>query len=426
MPRFVVPAAGALALAVTALLFGACAKSGNEAAKAPPPTTIAVAKAAREDLTRDLVLTADFKPFQEVELMAKVSGYVRAIHVDIGDRVRKGELIALLEVPEMADDLARAKSALKRSEAEASRARDELKHAQSLHDIAHLSYTRLAEVAARRAGLVAQQEIDDAKSKSLSTEAQVDAARSGLEAANQQIDVSRGALERVKTMLDYARVTAPFSGVVTKRFADVGSMIQAGTASQTQAMPLVRLADNSVLRLILPVPESAVPTIHIGQRVEVRISSLKRSVSGSVTRFANSVAVGTRTMDTEVDVQNPDLSIIPGMFAEVRLVLDQHKGALAVPIASVDQGGTEAASGQPKAAGTQPAHAGRVLVVTPGNLIEIRQVTLGLETANEAEVLTGLKEGDLVVVGGRAGLQAGQKVQPKVTTVGGAPSQDGH
>jgi RND family efflux transporter MFP subunit len=298
--------------------------------------------------------------------------------------------------------------------AEAARARDELKHAQSLHDIANLSYTRLAEVDARRAGLVAQQEIDDAKSKALTTEAQVDASRSGLEAANQQIDVSRGALARVKTMLDYARVTAPFAGIVTKRFADVGSMIQAGTASQSQAMPLVRLFDSYVLRLILPVPESAVPTIHIGQHVEVRIPSLKRSVSGSVTRFANSVSVGTRTMDTEVDVQNTDLTIIPGMFAEVRLVLDQHKGALAVPISAVDQGGDQSSTNQQRDA----ARTGRLLVVTPANLIEIRTVTLGLETANKAEVLTGLKEGELVVIGGRSGLQGGQKVRPKMTTMG--------
>jgi RND family efflux transporter MFP subunit len=413
MPRFFVPGATVLALAAFLVFFSACAKSGSETAKAPP-TTIAVAKAAREDLIRNLVLTAEFKPFQEVEVMAKVSGFVRAINVDIGDRVSKGELIAMLEVPEMKDDLDRAKATLKRSMAEAARARDELKHAQSLHDIANLSYTRLAEVDARRAGLVAQQEIDDAKSKALTTEAQVDASRSGLEAANQQIDVSRGALARVKTMLDYARVTAPFAGIVTKRFADVGSMIQAGTASQSQAMPLVRLYDSYVLRLILPVPESAVPTIHIGQHVEVRIPSLKRSVSGSVTRFANSVSVGTRTMDTEVDVQNTDLTIIPGMFAEVRLVLDQHKGALAVPISAVDQGGDQSSTNQQRDA----ARTGRLLVVTPANLIEIRTVTLGLETANKAEVLTGLKEGELVVIGGRSGLQGGQKVRPKMTTMG--------
>ena len=87
-------------------------------------------------------------------------------------------------------------------------------------------------------------------------------------------------MQKVKTMMDYTRVTAPFAGVITKRYADTGSMIQAGTASQTQAMPVVRLSENSLLRLILPVPESAVPTVHIGQQVEVRVPTLNRSFPG--------------------------------------------------------------------------------------------------------------------------------------------------
>ncbi len=227
----------ALTLVITALFMTSCTKSGKEAAKAIQPPTVAVAKAGVEDLSRDLNMTAELRPFQEIEVMAKVAGYVKAMHVDIGDRVKKGQLLAVLEVPEMADDMARATSALKGSEAEAARARDELRRAQSVNDIAHLSYTRLAEVAAKRPGLVAQQEIDDARGKDLSTQAQVAAARSSVESANQQIQVSRAMLGRVKTMLDYTRVTAPFAGVITKRFADVGAMIQAGTASQTQAMP---------------------------------------------------------------------------------------------------------------------------------------------------------------------------------------------
>jgi RND family efflux transporter MFP subunit len=363
------------------------------------------------------------KPFQEIEVMAKVAGYVKAMYVDIGDRVKKGQLLAVLEVPEMADDMTRATSALRGSEAEAARARDELRRAQSVNDIAHLSYTRLAEVAAKRPGLVAQQEIDDAKSKDLTTQAQVAAARSSLDSANEQIHVSRAALARVKTMLDYTRVTAPFSGVVTKRFADIGAMIQAGTASQTQAMPLVRLSDNSMFRVIVPVPESAVPTVHVGQQVDVRIPTLNRSFSGKVTRFANKVASSTRTMDTEIDVANTNMVMVPGMYAEVRLNLDRRKGVLAVPVSAVDLAGSEP-SKQPKETDTAPATArtGRVMVVTPANRIEIRSVSLGLETANKIEVLTGLKDGELVVVGGRSGLQAGQEVHPKVTTIGGAPS----
>jgi RND family efflux transporter MFP subunit len=351
--------------------------------------------------------------------MAKVAGYVKVIYVDIGDNVKKGQLLAVLEVPEMANDMARATSTLKMSEAEAARARDELRRAQSFNDIAHLSYTRLAEVASKRPGLVAQQEIDDARSKDLSTQAQVAAARSSVESANEQIQVSRAALARVKTMLDYTRVTAPFPGVVTKRFADVGAMIQAGTASQTQAMPLVRLSQNNLLRIIVPVPESAVPAIHIGQQVEVRVPTIKSSFLGKVTRFADKVATSTRTMDTEIDVPNTNMIMVPGMYAEVRLNLDRRRGALAIPLSAVDLSGSDI-SQRPK--GTDTGRSGNVMVVTPGNRIEIRSVSLGLETANKIEVLTGLKDGDLVVIGGRSSLQAGQEVRPKVTAMGGAPS----
>ncbi len=236
MSRFVALAAYTMAIAITVLFVAACSKTGSE----KTAVTVAVAKAAVEDLSRDLSLTAELRPFQEIEVMAKVAGYVKAIYVDIGDRVKKGQLLAVLEVPEMADDLTVGK--------------DELRRAQAAHDIADLSFKRLSQVAAQRPGLVAQQEIDDARSRDLVAEAQVAAARA--------------ALGRIKTMLDYSRVTAPFDGVVTKRYADIGSMIQAGTASQTQAMPLVRLSENSMLRLIVPVPESAVPTVHIGQQVD--------------------------------------------------------------------------------------------------------------------------------------------------------------
>ncbi len=421
MPRLVVPAARAVAFATIFMFVAACSKTGGEnsdAAKARQAQTVAVAKVAVESLSRDLSLTAEFRPFQEVEILAKVAGYVKVIYVDIGDLVKKGQLLAILEVPELADDLARGKATLKRGEAEAARAREELRRSQATHDIADLSFTRLSQVAAQRPGLVAQQEIDDARSKDLVAEAQVAAARSNIEAANEQISESQAALGRFKTMLDYARVTAPFNGVVTKRYADTGSMIQAGTASQTQAMPLVRLSENSLLRLIVPVPESAVPTVHVGQQVDVRVPTLNRVFSGKVVRFASKVTESTRTMDTEIDVPNPELILVPGMYAEVRLNLDHRDNVLAIPVTAVDLAIGEA-SQQPK--GGANSNSGQVMVVSPGNRIEVRHLFLGLETANKVEVLSGLKEGDLVVIGGRASLQAGQEVQPKVTTVGRAP-----
>jgi RND family efflux transporter MFP subunit len=230
-----------------------------------------------------------------------------------------------------------------------------------------------------------------------------------LAAAEEQVNVNSADTQRVKTMMDYTRVTAPFTGVVTKRYADTGSMIQAGTASQTQAMPVVKLSENSLLRLILPVPESAVPTVHIGQQVEVRVPTLNRSFPGRVARFVEKVSLATRTMDTEVDVPNPSLVLIPGMYAEVNLTLDRRAKVLAIPVMAVDMDNSDA---QPGA-----AQIGQVLIVTPNNRVEKRKVTLGIESSNNVEVRSGLNEGDSVVLSGRSTLQPGREVRPKVTTM---------
>jgi RND family efflux transporter MFP subunit len=394
-------------LAAGAFLTASCGRDRPVEAHstdAPDIPTVAVAEAAPENLERGLVLTAEFRPFQEIDVMAKVAGYIKQINVDVGDRVRQGQLLATLEIPEMADDLARAGAAVERSQADVKRARDELSRAQSAHDIAHLSFERLSSVAERRPSLVAQQEIDDAHSKDLVAEAQVSAARSALEAASEQVHVNSAELKKVGTLIEYTKVTAPFTGVITRRYADTGAMIQAGTASQTQAKAVVRLSENSLLRLILPVPESAVPTVHIGQQVEVRVPTLSRSFAGRVARFADKVSLATRTMDTEVDVPNSNLVLIPGMYAEVDLTLARHNSALAIPVMAVDLDGSS-------------EHSGRVMVITPNRTVEVRKVGLGIETVNKIEVLSGLNEGDLVVLSGRPGLRQGQEVRPKRTSL---------
>lgn len=370
---------------------------------------VAVARVKSCDLSHDIVLTAEFKPYQEVDVMAKVAGFVKAINVDIGDRVRSGQLLATLEVPEMQDELAHAEAAVQRAQADVTHANDELQRTKAAQEIAALSYNRLAAVARTQPGLVAQQEVDDAHSKDLAAKAQVSAAQSAIAAATEQVRVNEADVAKIKTLMGYTQVTAPFDGVITKRYADKGSMIQAGTASQTQAMPLVRLSQNSLLRLILPVPESAVPTVHIGQQVEVRVPTLHRSFPGKVVRFEDKLSLETRTMDTEVDVSNPDMLLIPGMYAEVDLRLAQRNEVPSIPLTAVDTDSTNAS-------------AGRVMVVTPNGRVEPRRVQLGLETADLVEVRSGLNEGDLVVIGNRSTLQPGEEVRPKLTTIGAAGS----
>ncbi len=390
-----------LACAFALALMTACNRGGKpvEANSASDVPTVAVAKAVRESMSRDLVLTAEFKPFQEIDVMAKVAGYVKQIDFDIGDRVKQGQLLAVLEVPEMVNDLARGQATLDRSMAEVRKAQEELQRAQSGHEMSHLQYSRLASVSKDRPGLVAQQEVDDAHSRDLVAESQIAAARSSISAADEQVKVAQAELDKIRTLQNYTRVTAPFAGVITKRYANTGSMIQAGTASQTQAMPLARLSEARLLRLILPVPESAASQIRTGTVVEVRVPSLNRSFEGRVARTSGRVAADTRTLETEVDVQNPSLALMPGMYAEVNLVLEHRDAAVSIPSSAV--AGSEAQR--------------TVYVVGGDNKLDVRPVTLGFEASGRTEVRGGVNEGEWVVIGNRSQLARGQQVIPKET-----------
>jgi RND family efflux transporter MFP subunit len=394
------------AIVIGVAAMASCGRSaGTETThSAPDLPTVAVVQATRIDLSTGLVLTAEFEPFQEVDVMAKISGFIKQIKVDIGDRVQEGQLLATLEIPEMQDDLTRAEASVDEANAELATARDELQRAESAHDMAHLSYSRVLDVSRKERGLVPQQDVDEAHSRDLVAEAQVSAAKSHITACEQRIRVSQAEQSRFKTLYQYAVITAPFTGVVTKRYANSGSLIQAGTASQTQAMPVIRLSENSLLRLALPVPESAVPLIHLGEPVDVRVSALHRSFPGRVARFSDQVDQSTRTMKTEVDVPNPTLTLVPGMYAEVDLVTEQRKHVLSVPVEAVDGSGKTT----------------RVFTVQPSGAIQIVPVGLGIETARQVEIRSGdLKDGDDVVVGSRSGLQDGNKVQPKVIRLAG-------
>ena len=376
----------------------ACAPtdSGNEnrASTAESMLVVPTVKVTRMDLTSDLVLTAEFEPFQQIDVMAKVSGYVRSIKVDIGDRVREGQVLAVLEIPEMEDDLTRAAASIDQAQAEIATASQELKRAEATHELAHLSYTRIADVLKREPGLVPQQEVDEAHSRDVVAEAQIATAKAVLHTAEQKSRVASADRGRVQTLNKYMTITAPFEGVVTKRYANTGSMIQAGTASQTQAMPLVQLSQNTLLRLILPVPESAVSHVRVGETIQLRVTSIGKTLTGRVARFAERIQPSTRTMDTEVDVPNPTLLLVPGMYAEVDLRIDERRGVLSVPLEAVDRSTPDA----------------RVFKVDKG-IIHVVPVTVGLETDQRAEVRSGLRDGDLVVIGRHAGLKDGQAVQ---------------
>ena len=360
-------------------------------------STVAVVRVEPHDIASTLKIAGEFKPFQNVDVHAKVAGYIRNINVDVGDRVRQGQTLAVLEVPELSAQLAGADAAVRRSQEEIRRAKSTVRRAQSVHSAAHSAYIRLNEAATSRSGLVAQQEIDDIQAKDLEAEAQVATAEAEQAAAQQQFEIAQANQQQYKALENYSRIVAPFTGVITNRYADTGALIQAGTSSSTQAMPVVRLAQTSKLRLVLSIPESIAPSIHLGDPVKVLVQALNRDIEGKVSRFADSLDQQTRTMETEIDFDNHSGLLIPGMYAETVLTMQARKNILTVPLTAVMRNGMDVA----------------VRIVNDQNLIEERHIQLGSDDGTRAEVLAGLKQNDRVVIGNSSQFVKGQKVLPQ-------------
>jgi len=357
----------------------------------------AIVRVAPRPLGNTLTIAGEFKPLQDAEVHAKVAGYIRNINVDVGDHVKAGQVLAVLEVPELAAELSGADAAVRRSEEEIRRAQSDVNRAQSAHAAAHSGYARLKQASDARAGLVAQQEIDDSQAKDLESEAQVSSAEAQLSVARQQLGVAQANQKQYYALANYSRITAPFAGVITARLADTGALIQGGTSASSGAGPVVRLAEVSKLRLVLPVPESAAAQIHLGDPVKERIQALNQDFQGKVSRFADSLDRQTRTMETEVDFANKDGRLIPGMYAEATLSLAKNASELCVPLEAVARNDNEAT----------------LLVVNKNNEIEERKIKLGFEGEAYVQVLSGVAEGDRVVIGSRSQFHPGQKVQPK-------------
>jgi len=360
--------------------------------------TVAVTKVARKTLKRTITLSSELVPFQEIDVYAKESGYVKKLYVDYGSRVKEGQLMAILEIPELEAQLQEDQGEVKNATDEVARAQHMLKRYQAMYKPIHLEYTRVNGVFESKPGLVAQQEVDDAQAKDLAAASQVDAGEAALEAAQGKLAASQSKLVHDQALFAYARITAPFAGVVTQRYANLGTLMQGGTSSSTQAMPLVRLSQDDLFRLVIPVPESSVRYIRVGDPVDVLVPALNRRFPGKVIRFSVDVREDTRTMHTEVDVPNPDRLLVPGMYAEASLTLEARDNVLAMPLEAVNHVG------------------GQIMayIVSPENKVEVRALTLGVQTSTDAEVVSGVADGEMVIVGDRSGLVAGETVRPQV------------
>ena len=349
---------------------------------APPP--VAVARVNRESLTQTLTVAAEFRPYQQVALHARVGGFLQSISVDCGDRVSEGQVLAQLDAPELRSEERKAEAAYLASQQEVLRADAAYRDLESAGQ-------RLLEVSKQRQNLVAQQEMDNALSKSA-------AAQAALAVSKQRVKECAADFDKAKAMAAYTTVTAPFPGIITKRFYDPGALIPSSAAAGSKP-PLVEMAEVSRLRLEFPVPASAVPWVRVGARATITVSSIGAVFEGSVSRFSGLIERSTRTMLTEIEVDNAKGLLTPGMYASVTLVLKESRDAKVVPCQALFGGENR-----------------HVFFVGPLGVLEERAVATGLQTAAKAEILSGLETGDMVVVGSRSGLLPGRKVTPQVVS----------
>jgi RND family efflux transporter MFP subunit len=387
-----------IALLVT--LMGGCGSGGKADANNPENAPrVPVVKVSRGNLTDKLEIASEFQPYQEINVYAKVSGYIRKLYVNWGAHVTQGQLLAVLEIPELQQQIQVDEAGVRRSEQDLARYKEDLSRAESSYTVAHLSFTRLADVQKARPELVAQEEVDIAEGKDREASAGVSGAKDGVSASEQALLESKASLEKDKAMYAYANITAPFTGVVTEIDAYTGALLPAGTSSNKGDQALCRLSQNDLLRLVIPVPERAVGEVHVGDTVAVHVSTTDQTFDGKIVRFSDQIDTATRTMHTEIDVPNPKYALVAGMYATVQIPLRAVQNVLTVPVQAVETSGE---------------NHGSVLVVNGNNKIEKRDITIGLQSATEAEIVAGLTEGEMVVYGEQSQYAAGELVQPRV------------
>jgi RND family efflux transporter MFP subunit len=376
-------------------------RHGSEPANAVGATSTndapsaAVATVQLRPAVSSITVPGIFQAYQDVLIHAKVSGYVKQIFVDIGDQVHTGQVLAILEIPELNAQVDSAEAAVTRDRSEIERTSHDVSRAVAIHAAQHSEYARLQMASTKLPGLVAQQELDDKQAQDLSSEAQVDAAKSGYAAAQAKMSEDVATLEHFKALQAYSYVRAPFDGVVTFRYADTGALIAAGTDESTNAMPIVRLAQSGLLRLRMPVPESDADYMRIGGPAVVRVQATGETINTKIVRFTRSMNRSTRTMLTEVDIPNKDLHLAPGMYADTTFPLQRDGKAMMLPIDAIVEG-------------DQPY----VLIVDDTNHVVKSPVVLGIQGPNFYQVISGVKVGDRVIVGNQSDYQPGQVVSP--------------
>jgi RND family efflux transporter MFP subunit len=355
--------------------------------------TVAVAHPKMGALQNEVVLPGNIQAFIDSPIFARASGYLKKWYADIGARVKAGQTLAEIDAPELDQQVRQAQSAVEQAKAALDQTQANLVQGKANAELARVTAQRWSNLVAK--GVVSKQENDQYQAQFHAQEANVDALEKGIAAARGSVGAAEANLSRLQEMRGFETVKAPFDGVITARNTDIGALVNAGMGGAAQE--LFHIAATAKLRVYLNVPQiysqSAVP----GIPAELTLSEFPgRRFHGKLVRTADSMDSGTRTLLTEVDVDNPTGELKPGAYAEVHLTIPAGMPSVVVPVGAI----------------LFRSEGLRVGVVRDGNKVALVPVILGKDYGTEVEVLSGIRPEDLVIMNPADSLTSGSVVRP--------------
>src|SRR3984893_6247455 len=379
-----------------------------------PPLVNATA-VKRAAASTELLLPGNVTPITEAYIFARAAGYLKQRYVDIGDRVRAGQKLADIEAPDLDQQVSQGRAALAQAQGQLGQAQAMLQQLIATRDLAEITWQRYKVLTAD--GAVSRQDGDNQSTAAKTAEANVVAQQKTVRAAEAYVRASEATLDRLLALQGYERITAPFDGFITARNVDVGGVISAtgstlGPARSNAAGPsdvpsggeIFRLAEIRKLRILIAVPQTNAPGIRVGQTATVAVQQIPNlSFKGNVTRTSSSLDAQSRTLLTEVDVDNLNGVLLPGMYAMVSFTTDRVDPPFLVPDAALvvkSSGPVLAVLLPPTSDELQKARAEGLDPVTLARVkrVHFQTVALGRDYGIELEVLNGLKVGQEVVV----------------------------
>ena len=377
----------------------AASPSPVKSTTADSPARVEVVRPRRVTVAQRLQTNATLEAFEEADLSAKVSGYLSDVRVDIGDHVKAGQVLAVIDVPEMKQELAEAKAQLESKKSSLESARHQLDHNKA--DVAlQNALAKDREQLGEGRGFISDRTLDQVHANAEIAKADLGVAEANRDLAASQVDVAAATVEKIKTLLSYTQIVAPFDGVVARRQVNRGDLVQAATATRTtpSAGSLFTLQRIDTIRVFCDVPENDVPQLHVGDPAIVRPSGFDgKPFIGKVTRFSLRLDPETRNMRTEIDLPNPKEELYPGTYAEVLLEMNQRPDALTVPIAAVGSDGD-----------------GPFVYTTTDNRITRLAVKTGLTDNGRIEVTAGLSAETPVVASTKGVPPLGTAIQAQM------------